>query len=76
MQQIHSRLLGMHIHVAQRPVQRLHIRFTWHQLQQPQLAEFFKAGKVQLRKFMDGIKATETLLNGRINADTVLLKVQ
>ena len=41
-----------------------------------QLAEFFKAGKVQLRKFMDGIKATETLLNGRINADTVLLKVQ
>ena len=41
-----------------------------------QLAEFMKAGKVQLRKYMDTIKATETLLNGRINADVVLLKVQ
>ena len=41
-----------------------------------QLAEFMKSGKVQLRKFMDSIKATETLLNGRINADVVLLKVQ
>jgi hypothetical protein len=41
-----------------------------------QLADFMKAGKVQLRKYMEGIKATETLLNGRINADTVLLKVQ
>lgn len=41
-----------------------------------QLAEFAKAGKVQLRKFLDSIKATETLLNGRINADVILLKVQ
>lgn len=41
-----------------------------------QLKEFAKAGKVQLRKFLDDIKATETKLNGRINADTVLLKVQ
>jgi hypothetical protein len=41
-----------------------------------QLAEFMKAGKVQLRKYMDTIKATETLLNGRINADVLLLKVQ
>jgi hypothetical protein len=41
-----------------------------------QLAEFMKAGKVQLRKYMDGVKATETLLNGRINADVLLLKVQ
>ena len=41
-----------------------------------QIADFMKAGKVQLRKYMEGIKATETLLNGRINADTVLLKVQ
>jgi hypothetical protein len=41
-----------------------------------QLAEFAKAGKIQLRKFMDSIKATETLLNGRINADVLLLKVQ
>ena len=38
------------------------------------LKEFAKAGKIQLRKFMEEIKATETLLNGRINADIVLLK--
>jgi hypothetical protein len=41
-----------------------------------QLAEFMKAGKVQLRKYLDGIKATETKLNGRINADVMLLRVQ
>lgn len=41
-----------------------------------QLTDFMKAGKVQLRKYMDTIKATETLLNGRINADVLLLKVQ
>jgi len=41
-----------------------------------QLADFMKAGKVQLRKYMDSIKATETLLNGRINVDVLLLKVQ
>lgn len=40
------------------------------------LAEFAKAGKIQLRKFMDDIKATETLLNGRISTDIILLKVQ
>lgn len=40
------------------------------------LKEFAKASKVELRKFMAGIKATETALNGRINADMVLLKVQ
>jgi hypothetical protein len=39
-----------------------------------QLAEFMKSSKVQLRKYMENIKATETLLNGRINADTMLLK--
>ena len=39
-----------------------------------QLAEFMKNTKVQLRKFMDGIKATETMLNGRINADVILLR--
>jgi hypothetical protein len=33
-----------------------------------------KSGKIQLRKFMEGIKATETLLNGRINADVLLLR--
>ena len=38
------------------------------------LKEFAKAGKIQLRKFLDDIKATETKMNGRINADIVLLK--
>lgn len=40
------------------------------------LKEFAKASKVQLRKFLDEIKATETQGNGRINSDIVLLKVQ
>lgn len=40
------------------------------------LKEFAKASKVQLRKFLEDIKATETKLNGRINTDVVLLKVQ
>jgi len=39
------------------------------------LKEFAKAGKIQLRKFLSDIKATETKLNGRINTDTILLKV-
>ena len=40
------------------------------------LKEFAKATKVQLRKFLEDIKATETIGNGRMNSDTVLLKVQ
>lgn len=40
-----------------------------------QIKEFMKAGKVQTRKFMDTVKTTETRLNGRINSDTLLLKV-
>jgi hypothetical protein len=40
------------------------------------LKEFAKASKVQLRKFLEDIKATETVGNGRLNLDTVLLKVQ
>lgn len=40
------------------------------------LKEFAKATKVQLRKFLDEIKATETVGNGRMNSDIVLLKVQ
>jgi hypothetical protein len=40
------------------------------------LKEFKAAGKVQLRKFLDDINATDTKMNGRINEDTVLLKVQ
>lgn len=40
------------------------------------LKEFARASKVELRKFLDAIKATETRLNGRINAETILLRVQ
>ena len=40
------------------------------------LKEFKAAGKVQLRKFLDDINATDTKMNGRINEDTILLKVQ
>ena len=40
------------------------------------LKEFAKATKIQLRKFIEDIKATETKLNGRISADVILLKVQ
>jgi hypothetical protein len=38
------------------------------------LKEFKAAGKVQLRKFLDDINATDTKMNGRINEDTILLK--
>jgi len=40
-----------------------------------QLKEFKAAGKVALRKFLDEVNAVDTKLNGRINLDTVLLKV-
>ena len=40
------------------------------------LKEFKAAGKVQLRKFLEDINATDTKMNGRINEDTILLKVQ
>jgi hypothetical protein len=39
------------------------------------LKEFKAAGKVQLRKFLEDINATDTKMNGRLNEDTVLLKV-
>jgi len=39
------------------------------------LAEFNNVGKVALRKFLSGIKATETKLNGRLNQHIVLLRV-
>ena len=39
-----------------------------------QLKEFKAAGKVQLRKFLEDIKAVDIKLNGRINEDTILLK--
>jgi len=38
------------------------------------LKEFKKAGKVQLRKFMEDIKTTDIKLNGRLNNDTIILK--
>ena len=41
-----------------------------------QLKEFKDSGKVQLRKFLEDIKAVDIKLNGRINEDTILLKVQ
>jgi len=40
-----------------------------------QLETFKKAGKIILRKYMDDIKAVETKLNGRINDQTILLKI-
>ena len=40
------------------------------------LKEFKAAGKVQLRKFLDTVNATDTRMNGRINEEIVLLKVQ
>ena len=40
-----------------------------------QLKEFKGAGKVKLRTFMEEIKTTDTKLNGRINPDTVLLRI-
>lgn len=39
------------------------------------LKEFKAAGKVALRKFMDEINSVEAPLTGRLNADTILLKV-
>jgi hypothetical protein len=40
-----------------------------------QLKEFLKAGKVALRSFLKDIRAVEIKMNGRINEDTLLLKV-
>lgn len=38
------------------------------------LKEFKRANKVALRKFLDNINSVEIKLNGRLNADTVILK--
>ena len=40
-----------------------------------QIKEFKAAGKVVLRKFLDDIKAVDIKMNGRINEDTILLRV-
>ena len=39
------------------------------------IKEFKEAGKVKLRTFLDDINAVDIKLNGRINPDTILLKV-
>ena len=39
------------------------------------LKEFARANKVELRKFMDNIKAVDARANGRINSNQILLKV-
>jgi len=39
------------------------------------LPEIFKGGKVYLRNALDGIKAVATPLTGRINSDTILLRI-
>jgi hypothetical protein len=41
-----------------------------------QVKAFLASNKVELRKFLENIKTTEIKLNGRINADTILLKIQ
>jgi hypothetical protein len=40
-----------------------------------QVKAFLSSSKVELRKFLENIKTTEIKLNGRINGDTILLKV-
>jgi hypothetical protein len=40
-----------------------------------QVKAFLASNKVELRKFLENIKTTEIKLNGRINTDTILLKV-
>jgi len=40
-----------------------------------QLAAFKAAGKVALRKFLEDINAVDTKMNGRLNEETLLLKV-
>ena len=40
-----------------------------------QLAAFKAAGKVVLRKFLEDINAVDTKMNGRLNEETLLLKV-
>lgn len=39
------------------------------------LKELTNAGKVQLRKYLEGIKAVEQTMKGRITKDTILLRV-
>lgn len=41
-----------------------------------QLQEFAKAGKVALRSFLKNINSVETKLNGRLNEEVIILKVE
>ena len=41
-----------------------------------QIKQFLASSKVELRKYIENIKTTEIKLNGRINQETILLKVQ
>jgi hypothetical protein len=40
------------------------------------IKEFKSSGKVQLRKFLEDINSVESKMNGRLNEQTILLKVQ
>ena len=40
-----------------------------------QIKTFLASTKIELRRYIENIKTTEIKLNGRINADTILLKV-
>jgi len=40
-----------------------------------QIKDLMSSGKVKLRNFMDSIKSKEQAVNGRINIDTLLLKI-
>lgn len=42
---------------------------------QDQIKDLMSSGKVKLRTFMDSIKSKEQAVNGRINIDTVILKI-
>ena len=40
-----------------------------------QIKDLMASGKVKLRTFLDGIKSKEQAVNGRINIDTIILKI-
>jgi hypothetical protein len=50
---------------------------THKKLRKPEVTipELMNAGKVTLRNFLSGIRAVESPMNGRLNADIVLLRV-
>lgn len=54
------------------------IKSTAKRLRKPDdiVPQLLKAGKIILRSYMDGIKTTSQPVTGRINKDTILLRVQ